>query len=259
MKKRKFTIDEDDLICDILRFKADKDITQHVLKTIGKDHWSRTILYCALPYLTDEQNEIFKSLGGRFTVKDTDEQILHIEVRHILSRKLKQQGVTHFLYKNNDYLESIRNGETVVEGIDMAEATQAAISNLRNSNYWEKPFGWIDCDPKITYIKFRDDVMHFVVGTFSNHTPGRLRMTFEFFDVFGQTIDSSIHKNKPLRKTRYYKPSRIPNSESRCKLDIPYEEFDVSQGFHNILCKLKMFYKNEMLSECDFVLGHDFK
>lgn len=39
----------------------------------------------------------------------------------------------------------------------------------------------------------------------------------------------------------------------------PYDEFDVEPGDHSIVCKLKLYHLSSMLSQCDLVLGHEFK
>ena len=38
-----------------------------------------------------------------------------------IADKLKEQGVTHFLYKNDEYLDAVRVGDIICEGINIKE------------------------------------------------------------------------------------------------------------------------------------------
>ena len=38
-----------------------------------------------------------------------------------IAEKLKEQGVTHYLYENEEYLDEIREGKIICEGVDVEE------------------------------------------------------------------------------------------------------------------------------------------
>ena len=43
----------------------------------------------------------------------------NVEVDYEIREKLKEQGVTNFLYENDEYIEEIREGRIICEGIDV--------------------------------------------------------------------------------------------------------------------------------------------
>lgn len=62
----KLTKQELDGICELLHHTHNEEMTQYILNTIGKHNWTRDVLSeCSYDYLTEEQEDIFKSLGGR--------------------------------------------------------------------------------------------------------------------------------------------------------------------------------------------------
>ena len=72
-------------------------------------------------YLTEEQEDILESLGGHYTSEEIDEHLDNSDINFEIAEKLKAQGVTHYLYENEDYLDEIREGKIVCEGIDVEE------------------------------------------------------------------------------------------------------------------------------------------
>ena len=71
--------------------------------------------------MTEEQEDLFESLGGGYTCEEIDELEYITEVNWEIKEKLKEQGVTRFLYENKDYLNEIREGRIICEGIDVEE------------------------------------------------------------------------------------------------------------------------------------------
>ena len=97
-------------------------MTQHILNTIGKVNWTRDILSeCSYDYITEEQEDLFESLGGGYTCEEIDEILHNDDINFEISEKLKEQGVTKYLYENEEYLNEIRNGSIICEGINVEE------------------------------------------------------------------------------------------------------------------------------------------
>lgn len=110
-----------DGICILLHHTHSEEITQHILETIGRKNWTRDVLSECGGLMTEEQEDLFESLGGGYTIEEIDE-ICHIDdINFEISEKLKEQGVTKYLYENEDYLNEIREGRIVCEGINVEE------------------------------------------------------------------------------------------------------------------------------------------
>ncbi len=101
----------------------DEKVLQCILETIGKENWTRDVLgnVSSLNYLTEEQEDILESLGGLYTGEEMDEYIENSCINHLIAEKLKEQGITHHLYENKEYLDEIREGKIICEGIDVEE------------------------------------------------------------------------------------------------------------------------------------------
>ena len=109
-------------ICKLLNHTHSKEMTQYVLNTIGKVNWTRDILSeCSYDYMTEEQEDLFESLGGGYTSEEIDEILYNDDVNFEISEKLKEQGVTKYLYENEEYLNDIREGKIICEGINVEE------------------------------------------------------------------------------------------------------------------------------------------
>ena len=64
---------------------------------------------------------MYESLGGGYESEEIDEFIYNDKVNLEISRRLKEQGVTSYLYTNEEYLDEIRNGSIICEGINVEE------------------------------------------------------------------------------------------------------------------------------------------
>lgn len=108
-------------ICKLLHHIHNEDVVQHILEILGEDNWTRDILSECQGLMTEEQEDLFESLGGGYTCEEIDEILRNDDVNFEISEKLKEQGVTHFLYENEDYLNEIREGRIVCAGINVEE------------------------------------------------------------------------------------------------------------------------------------------
>ena len=118
----KLTKEQERGICKLLNHTHSKEMTQYVLNTIGKVNWTRDILSeCSYDYMTEEQEDLFESLGGGYTDEEMDEFIESLSINEEIIERLKEQGVSKYLYENEEYLEEIRRGTIICEGIDIDE------------------------------------------------------------------------------------------------------------------------------------------
>ena len=109
-------------ICKLLHHTHTEEMTQHILNAIGKVNWTRDILSeCSYDYMTEEQEDLFESLGGGYTSEEIDEILYNDDVNFEISEKLKEQGITKYLYENEEYLNDIREGKIICEGINVEE------------------------------------------------------------------------------------------------------------------------------------------
>ncbi|MBQ9313119.1 MAG: hypothetical protein IJ213_08770 [Bacteroidales bacterium] len=109
-------------IAELVHHIHDKDVIQSILETLGKENWTRDILSnCFLHHLTEEQENVLESFGGGYTSEEIDEILDQDSINFEIAEKLKEQGVTHYLYENEDYLDEIREGKIICEGIDVEE------------------------------------------------------------------------------------------------------------------------------------------
>ena len=110
-------------ISELVHLIHDENVLQYILGTLGKENWTRDILgnVSSLSFLTEEQENMLESLGGLYTSEEIDEILQNDDINFEISEKLKEQGVTHYLYENEDYLDEIREGKIVCEGIDVEE------------------------------------------------------------------------------------------------------------------------------------------
>lgn len=118
----KLTKQQERGICKLLHHTHTEEMTQHILNTIGRDNWTRDILSeCSYDYMTKEQEDLFESLGGGYTCEEIDEILSNDDINYEISEKLKEQGVTKYLYENEEYLNDIREGRIICEGINIEE------------------------------------------------------------------------------------------------------------------------------------------
>lgn len=107
-------------IAELVHYINEENVIQCILEKLGKENWTRNILSnCS--HLTPEQDAIFESLGGDYTSEEIDEIVENHVINLDISEKLKEQGVTHHLYENEEYLDEIREGKVICEGIDVEE------------------------------------------------------------------------------------------------------------------------------------------
>ena len=123
----KLTRKQEEGIYKLLHHIHDEKVTQHILEVLGKENWTRDIL-SECDYLTDEQEDLFESLGGGYTFEGLEENLHNDDVKFEISEKLKEQGVTKFLYENDEYLEEVRKGNIICKSIDVEEIKR----NLKN-------------------------------------------------------------------------------------------------------------------------------
>ncbi len=108
-------------ISELIHHIHNKEVIQCILETLGRDNWNRDILSNCVRYLNDEQDIIFESLGGGYSSEEIDEILYNDNVNFEISEKLKEMGVSHYLYENEEYLDEIREGEIICEGINVEE------------------------------------------------------------------------------------------------------------------------------------------
>lgn len=119
MKIDKLTRQQEVIVRKLLHYSKSEEFSQFILNTIGKHNWTRNILSDTVEFLTGEQEDLYESLGGGFDSEEIDEFIYNDSVNLEISRKLREQGVTKYLCENEEYLDEIRNGSIVCEGIDV--------------------------------------------------------------------------------------------------------------------------------------------
>ena len=118
----KLTRQQERGICKLLHHTHTEEMTQHILNTIGRKNWTRDILSeCSYDYLTEEQEDLFESLGGGYTDEEMAEFIESLSINEEIIERLKEQGVSKYLYENEEYLEEIRRGTIICEGINIDE------------------------------------------------------------------------------------------------------------------------------------------
>lgn len=108
-------------IWKLLHHIHDERTVQCILETLGKENWTRDILIESVCYLTEEQETLLESMGGLYTSEEIDEHLDNDDINYEIAEKLKEQGVTHYLYENEEYLDEIREGKIVCEGINVNE------------------------------------------------------------------------------------------------------------------------------------------
>lgn len=118
----KLTKQQEDIICKLLYCSENKEFKQELLQIIGEKNWTRDILSSVRnKYLTERQIDYFHSLGGHFSVDEVSEHINEWKIESAIADKLKERGVSHFLYENEEYLSALRKGQEIFEGLDITE------------------------------------------------------------------------------------------------------------------------------------------
>ena len=105
-------------IAELVHYINEENAIQCILEKLGKENWTRDILSnCS--HLTFEQESFLKSMGGYYTSDEIDKIVENHIVNLDISEKLKKQGVSHYLYENEDYLDEIREGKIICDGINV--------------------------------------------------------------------------------------------------------------------------------------------
>ena len=118
----KLTRQQEDIICKLLHCSYNEEITQFILNTIGENNWSRRVLSdCMYSFLTDEQRDLSEPLGGGYSVDEVAKSCVETIINCRIAVLLEKQGVTKYLYENEDYLDEIRNGTIICGGINVEE------------------------------------------------------------------------------------------------------------------------------------------
>ena len=76
-------------ICKLLHHTHDEEHTQYILNKIGRENWTRDILSEFGGLMTEEQEELFESLGGGYTCEDIDEILYNDDINFEIAKKLK--------------------------------------------------------------------------------------------------------------------------------------------------------------------------
>ena len=117
----KLTKSQEDIVCKLLHCSYNEEITQFILDTIEEHNWTRNILGSDPSFLTEEQKELYYNLGGGFKMNEVKEDVEIAVINQKIANILEEQGVTKYLYENEDYLTAIRTGEVICEGINIED------------------------------------------------------------------------------------------------------------------------------------------
>ena len=123
----KLTRQQEDIICELLHHSHSEEVTQYILEFIGRENWTRDILIEGGRFLTGEQEDILESLGDGYTIDEIDTYTNIALVNFKISEALRLQGAIRFLYENQDYIDAIRTGEIVIEGIDVEQIKKLVV------------------------------------------------------------------------------------------------------------------------------------
>ena len=118
----KLTRQQEDVISQLMEYAYNKELTQFILNSIGKENWTKSILSnCMISFLTEEQKEISASLGWGYSFDEMFDSAIVSKINKDIVEKLKEQGVTKYIYENDDYIDAIKNKEIICEGINVDE------------------------------------------------------------------------------------------------------------------------------------------
>ena len=111
-------------IAELVHHIHDEKAIQCILEALGKENWTRSIFSNCAKYLTEEQEDIYESMGGGYTSEEIDEELDNDSINYLIAKKLEEKGLTGFsddIFENQEYLDKIREGKIVCEGIDVEE------------------------------------------------------------------------------------------------------------------------------------------
>lgn len=116
------TKQQEDIVCKLLHYARSEEVVQHILNTVGRHNWTRDILSSCAVYLTEEQEDVQASVGYGYTAQELDELVDYIDdIKYEIKEILKSQGITSYLYENDEYIDAIRLGKVVCAGIDVKQ------------------------------------------------------------------------------------------------------------------------------------------
>ena len=133
----KLTRQQEYVICKLLDNSRSEEITQYILEFIGRENWTRDILIEGGRFLTGEQEDILESLGDGYTIDEIDTYTNIALVNFKISEALRLQGAIRFLYENQDYIDAIRTGEIVIEGIDVEQIKKLVVEEQQTVSHTE--------------------------------------------------------------------------------------------------------------------------
>ena len=82
----KLTKQQERGICKLLHHTHSKEMTQHILNTIGKVNWTRDIFSeCSYDYMTEEQEDLFESVEVVIAGKEKKDRILGTEEKKMVA------------------------------------------------------------------------------------------------------------------------------------------------------------------------------
>lgn len=137
----KLTKQQEDIICELLHCSYSEEISQFILETIERHNWTRSILASDPSFLNEEQRELYFQLGGGYKMNEVKEDIKIAICNQKIADILEENGITKYLYENEDYLNAIREGEIICEGINVEEIKKNleeidAISKIQEENFF---------------------------------------------------------------------------------------------------------------------------
>lgn len=133
----KLTRQQEDIICKLLHHSHSEEVTQYILCRIGRENWTRDVLSSCAEFHTLEQEDLYESLGGGYDADEIDEIIECDAINEEIAEQLKLQGITSYLYENEDYLNAIRTGEIVIEGIDVEQIKMLVVEEQQTISHTE--------------------------------------------------------------------------------------------------------------------------
>ena len=111
-------------IAKLVHHIHDEKAIQCILEALGKENWTRSIFSNCAKYLTEEQEDIYESMGGGYTSEEIDEELDKDSINYLIAQELEKKGLTGFsddIFENQEYLDKIMEGKIICEGIDVEE------------------------------------------------------------------------------------------------------------------------------------------
>lgn len=119
-------------IAKLVHYIHDEKTIQCILEALGKENWTRSIFSNCAKYLTEEQEDIYESMGGGYTSEEIDEELDKDSINYLIAQELEKKGLTGFsddIFENQEYLDKIREGKIICESIDVEEIKRRYMNN----------------------------------------------------------------------------------------------------------------------------------